>query len=61
VPVKTDKRLLCDVCKAAQTTIKCQGCGVHLSSQASGRQCMTVHTAQGVAGTATGISKRKRS
>jgi hypothetical protein len=24
VPAKTDKRLLCDVCKAAQTTLKCQ-------------------------------------
>jgi hypothetical protein len=61
VPAKTDKRLLCDVCKAAQTTLKCQGCGVHLCSPATSRQCMTVHMAQGVAGTATGISKRKRS
>jgi hypothetical protein len=61
VPVKPDMRLLCDVCKAAQTTINCQGCGVHLCSPATGRQGMAVHMAQGVAGSATGISKRKRS
>jgi hypothetical protein len=58
VPVKTDKRLLCDVCKAAQTTIRLWCSSV----QPSDRQ--TVHDrahGTGVAGTATCISKRKRS
>jgi hypothetical protein len=37
---KADKRLLCDVCKSAQTGLKCQSCGVYMCKLGSGRQCI---------------------
>jgi hypothetical protein len=61
IPMKSEKRLLCDVCKDAQTSLRCQQCGVHFCNPATGRQCMVEHMAQGVAGIATGMGKRKRS
>jgi hypothetical protein len=61
IPMKSEKRLLCDVCKDAQTSLRCQQCGVYFCNPATGRQCMVEHMAQGVAGIATGMGKRKRS
>jgi hypothetical protein len=61
LPTKSDKRLLFCLCKAAQTGLKCQTCGVYFCNPGSGRQCMMQHLAQAVAGTSQGVPKRKRS
>jgi hypothetical protein len=29
IPMKSEKRLLCDLCRNAQTCLRCQRCGVH--------------------------------
>jgi hypothetical protein len=60
VPIKTAIRLQCDVRKGARATLKCQKCGVHCCSPSSGRHCMALHMAEGVAGIAKGVPKRKR-
>jgi hypothetical protein len=60
-PMKSEKRLLCDLCKDAQTSLRCQQCGVHFCNPAAGRQCMVEHMAEEVAVIATCMGKQKRS
>lgn len=61
VPINSQKRLMCDICKKNQTKLMCQKCDTYMCNPATGRQCMVVHMAHGVAGTAQGAGKRKRS
>jgi hypothetical protein len=60
IPMKSEKQLLCDLCRNAPTSLRCQQCGVH-SGTLHWSAMHAWHMAQEVAGIATGTGKRKRS
>jgi hypothetical protein len=58
--MKSEKGLLCDLCRGAQTSLRCRQCGVYFCNPATGWQCMIEHMWQGVEGVATVTGKCKR-